>query len=126
MLILFILLIKEFTKSEDYNSTKLLIPLLRIEEKINCSCYEEPKWKTLFLESFMVYNSCPLTQVLDSECECTPLDLYFGECVCDCVDAICYGYDSSDTSTCSGHGVCIRTNKCLCLPGYSGNKCQLI
>lgn len=120
--ILFFLII--FTKSEEccYNSTKLLIEKLKnIEEKINCSCYEDPIWKTLFLESYVL---CPLTQVLDTDCECTPLDIYLGDCLCDCVDAVCYGYNSSDDLACSGNGVCIKTDNCLCLPGYSGNQCQ--
>ena len=123
---LFVLfLIFVFSKSEVYNSTQIMQKLIIIYEKIECDCYEEPKWQELFLKSDMIHTICPLTQWLDPACECEILPLYLGECQCDCIEADCYGHLSSDTAVCSGHGVCTRTNKCLCLPQYSGKSCQL-
>lgn len=129
LFIFILLLFKTFSHDEDccFNKTftdEIKEGLEEIKEKILCSCYNNPSWEFLFLDSFLTYISCPLTKTLENLCSCKPLDLYKGDCSCKCVDAICYEYNSTDSSVCSGHGNCIRTNQCLCLQGYFGNKCN--
>jgi len=36
----------------------------------------------------------------------------------------CYGLEKDDVHSCSGHGVCRRTNECFCDPGWHGDSCS--
>ena len=36
----------------------------------------------------------------------------------------CYGKASTDSTICSGNGICVGTNACTCSEGYSGNQCE--
>jgi hypothetical protein len=40
-------------------------------------------------------------------------------------NTICYGYNTTDPSVCSGNGICISTDDCQCKEGYKGYTCNL-
>jgi hypothetical protein len=86
---------------------------------------EDPKWKPLFLDCYISYAACE-DYALSADCFCSVEDLYNGDCTCECVDITCYGIPWSNlTEVCSGHGICVRKDRCRCVPGYTGDECDL-
>jgi len=44
---------------------------------------------------------------------------------CCCDDCVCNGLLSTDASVCSGHGLCMGDDECLCLEGWTGPYCSI-
>ncbi len=36
----------------------------------------------------------------------------------------CFGIDDANANVCSGHGICVGPDECLCEPGYFGSDCS--
>ena len=73
----------------------------------------------------------------DEECDSTPhCDPVYCTCgegyikdlnhppYCCCDGCACNGIASTDSNVCSGHGVCIGTDNCLCFEGWTGSDCS--
>jgi hypothetical protein len=58
--------------------------------------------------------------------------IFYQKCICIsgysgslCDRGSCYGISQTNTSVCSGQGVCLPPNNCYCNPGFTGYYCQI-
>jgi hypothetical protein len=87
------------------------------------------EYRHTFFNNFSLHDSGHLRKVLSITKTAAGVTGVFARCSeyfsgYDCALPVCYGFNSSHPSVCSGHGMCVAPGKCECMPGHAGDTCD--